>query len=476
MHNIRTYLAWLVILATVGYHISDWGNESPESQIGGIRHLSMEERMLLFQTKIVLGAKDALADYLATAPLEVRTSLEATYKGAIQDIQGQVLNDLPKNLDKEHNRYLLRDKAILSLRLNDFSKAQLLLSSLQSTDRDETEVEVDRILKIVVDEQSAGKVAELTDQDQALLDSELLDFAKLLSVKQVPQGVQLTEDVRLDLKVKAVAFFTGAMIFILLIGLSFVFLIFYTWLFVSGRTSFLFKKSGLPKYVAAETFAIYMLAMTFAPILLQYLIKEGLITNILLANVIFILATMIVLLWPILWGAPLFTVRNSFGVYLGSFKGLIKNLLIAPTFYLGSWLVFFTVLIVYGFMLQYLEVDAAKGAHPIVPLLLSSEDNNTPILIALLATCVAPLIEELMFRGALYSALRNYFSAALAIPVSALLFAAIHPQGVIGLVPLTFIGMMLAFLREWRGSLVAPMLAHACVNAGTLIMVMLLMR
>ena len=54
--------------------------------------------------------------------------------------------------------------------------------------------------------------------------------------------------------------------------------------------------------------------------------------------------------------------------------------------------------------------------------------------------------------------------------LSAALFAAIHPQGIVGFAPLFAIGATLAALREWRGSLIAPMVAHGCVNGVTLIL------
>jgi membrane protease YdiL (CAAX protease family) len=47
------------------------------------------------------------------------------------------------------------------------------------------------------------------------------------------------------------------------------------------------------------------------------------------------------------------------------------------------------------------------------------------------------------------------------------LFAAIHPQGWVGIPVLATIALVLATLREWRGSIVAPVVAHACVNGVT---------
>ena len=59
--------------------------------------------------------------------------------------------------------------------------------------------------------------------------------------------------------------------------------------------------------------------------------------------------------------------------------------------------------------------------------------------------------------------------------IVALLFAAIHPQGWVGVPVLTGIAMSFAFIREWRGSIVAPVVAHALNNgAVTLLLVLIL--
>ena len=109
----------------------------------------------------------------------------------------------------------------------------------------------------------------------------------------------------------------------------------------------------------------------------------------------------------------------------------------------------------------------AEGAHPLAPLLIQSPSVAQIVFMALLAVVIAPITEEIFFRGFLYYWLRSRAGATFSIATSALLFAALHPQGVIG-VPLLFtLGAGFAFLREWRGSLVAPVVAHACVNGVT---------
>ena len=123
-----------------------------------------------------------------------------------------------------------------------------------------------------------------------------------------------------------------------------------------------------------------------------------------------------------------------------------------------------------------LGIDSEQGAHPVVPILTETKESSKIIYIFILAVIVAPLVEEVMFRGALYSWLRARLGIAFSIIISSVVFAAIHPQGAIGLVPLSCIGASLALLREWRGNLVAPIIAHACFNMGTLILVLTIFR
>jgi membrane protease YdiL (CAAX protease family) len=268
----------------------------------------------------------------------------------------------------------------------------------------------------------------------------------------------------------------------LVLGLSgLVFLAVYLFWFFSGRANFQFGPAGAAAPWCLEAFALYLLlyialGKAAAPAM-EWLIARGFEPNRLLVSAGVIVVLPITLLWPIIAGKfSWHEVRSSIGLRIDSAVRVLQDLLIAPTFYLASWTVLAAVLIVYSLVLQWLNVDISQGTHPVVPILLGSSDAQTKIAIIALAVGIAPIVEEIMFRGALYSWLRSRTPAWLAIPISAFIFASVHPQGPVGLVPLTAIGMILAFLREWRGSLVAPMLTHACVNGGTMIVLMMLME
>jgi len=82
----------------------------------------------------------------------------------------------------------------------------------------------------------------------------------------------------------------------------------------------------------------------------------------------------------------------------------------------------------------------------------------------LTVTVAAPLGEELFFRGFAFPALAKDWGVVAAIVVSGALFSALHLDAV-GFLGLMEIGILLAALRWWTGSLWASILAHA-VNNG----------
>ncbi|HEY8417982.1 MAG TPA: CPBP family intramembrane glutamic endopeptidase [Limnochordales bacterium] len=75
---------------------------------------------------------------------------------------------------------------------------------------------------------------------------------------------------------------------------------------------------------------------------------------------------------------------------------------------------------------------------------------------------IAPVSEELFFRGYVHGVLRARLGNGAAY-ASAAAFAAAHAY-VVHFLPLFFIGFLLARLYERTGTLVAPMAAHAVVN------------
>jgi membrane protease YdiL (CAAX protease family) len=85
-------------------------------------------------------------------------------------------------------------------------------------------------------------------------------------------------------------------------------------------------------------------------------------------------------------------------------------------------------------------------------------------LVFLTAAVAAPIVEETMFRGLLYSALRTRMGVAGAAMLSAAIFALVHPTLPGGFLPIWAIGVALALVYERRGSLLPGMVLHGIHN------------
>jgi len=96
------------------------------------------------------------------------------------------------------------------------------------------------------------------------------------------------------------------------------------------------------------------------------------------------------------------------------------------------------------------------------------------IVLGLLAVLVAPVVEELYFRGIVMPVLARRFSFVAAATVSSAYFSSIHGHlfvlsgigawTVFGL--LFLVGVVLACAARWTGSLYAPVAMHAAYNAA----------
>ncbi len=86
------------------------------------------------------------------------------------------------------------------------------------------------------------------------------------------------------------------------------------------------------------------------------------------------------------------------------------------------------------------------------------------------ATVVAPIAEELFFRGVLQTVLLRVFTRRwIAIAVSAVLFGLVHLPQPDSVPALILLAVLLGYAYERTGSLVAPILIHALFNIKNLV-------
>lgn len=95
--------------------------------------------------------------------------------------------------------------------------------------------------------------------------------------------------------------------------------------------------------------------------------------------------------------------------------------------------------------------------------LLIRSDWTVRLVIALFAVVLAPVVEELVFRGILFPALRDVGWPRAAMAVASLGFGLIHGNAA-AFLPLSALGGFLAWLYLRTGNLWAPILAHFLFN------------
>lgn len=181
--------------------------------------------------------------------------------------------------------------------------------------------------------------------------------------------------------------------------------------------------------------------------------------------------------WPVFRGMPFAEWRRRVGFTSG--RGVLREVAAGLYGYLCGLPVLLCALVV-TVILFYLSnlIKAAASGDPTRP----SPQVENPIaeligsagflqlaLFFLLATVWAPIVEEAVFRGALFRHLRARLPLALVAPITAVFFGIMHSYPVLLLLPVMTIGFIFAFIREWRDSLIGPIVAHSLHNATILI-------
>ena len=119
----------------------------------------------------------------------------------------------------------------------------------------------------------------------------------------------------------------------------------------------------------------------------------------------------------------------------------------------------------------------ARNVQPQTPLndVLETTQSFSLILIFLfLAVCIAPLIEEIVFRGYFFHVIKKWLGGKKAVYIIASTFAFLHVGQYWGdwlaIVMVTVLGFTLTILRAWTGTTVASVVAHYVYNGSVTIL------
>jgi len=132
-------------------------------------------------------------------------------------------------------------------------------------------------------------------------------------------------------------------------------------------------------------------------------------------------------------------------------------------YYFSAW----PLIIFWGIIVEYLNIEALKNSNyseEIVNAL-----NNNYLIIFILACIVAPISEEIMFRGFLLKIIKQKYNIRLAIIINSFLFGLIHfnPSAI---VPATILGGALSLIRIKTKSVFASIIIHSMHNLFALIL------
>jgi len=245
-----------------------------------------------------------------------------------------------------------------------------------------------------------------------------------------------------------------------------------------------------PAGVYIETFALWMATFALLSLGLPYLAQYVELGEYrLMASGVFELGTLLVVFWPVLRGVSWKQVREDIGWTRG------RQPVLEPAAGIGcyvmSWPLLIVAILVVA-LLTWLESQVQQqffGGGPSPDDLRSPIEPNHPITLPLargdwsmrlqiffLASFVAPIVEETMFRGVLYRHLRElthrwktFLSVVVSAIVSSFIFAVIHPQGFLAVPVLMALALGFVLAREWRGTLVGGMVAHGLNNGLVLL-------
>ena len=334
--------------------------------------------------------------------------------------------------------------------------------------------------------EDGGGVAVLGEQDRTFLIEQLGWFGQLAVVS--------SDDTSERAAVDAPAIRTCIAIFCAVIGFGggfFIGLVLLIIVIVFASMGRLHHGLGSPHPgdgLLAEAFAVWMILFLGMQMLLGFVLAliPSLEPHALFLVGIIQLLTLAAAAWPVFRGMRWAPVRTAIGLTRGT--GLWREL----GWGFCGWMMMLPLLA--GGVLVMLILMAMTGSgqngtgfettpQPVHPIMLSIADSNTWLIIQVyfVAVIVAPIVEEIVFRGMLYRQLRSAtvsmrvgWSVAVSTLVVSVIFAAIHPQGLVAIPALASLAIGMSLMREWRGSLIGSMTMHAC-NNGIMITMMVLL-
>lgn len=157
-------------------------------------------------------------------------------------------------------------------------------------------------------------------------------------------------------------------------------------------------------------------------------------------------------------------IKISMKQVLGDWKPWPRQILVG----LGAFTANFPLILILAMIVMAITAPLKdvlpQPSHPINEMMGGGAGPYTMFFAGMAAVLLAPILEELAFRGIFFPALARVMSPLAACLIQGFVFAAIHPQGLPAIPMLMVIGVTGAFVAWKEGSLLPAMVMHAAHN------------
>lgn len=143
-------------------------------------------------------------------------------------------------------------------------------------------------------------------------------------------------------------------------------------------------------------------------------------------------------------------------------SSFFKNILSGITAYIFMLPVLLVILI---FSIWILNVFGyTPPPQPVFEIFMEEKKSSVLLFLTVFVSVLGPIVEEVFFRGFMYSAVRKHTGVLAAAFLSGAIFSMLHTN-IVGFLPIMALGVLLAYLYETTGSLVASISVHILHNS-----------
>lgn len=145
-----------------------------------------------------------------------------------------------------------------------------------------------------------------------------------------------------------------------------------------------------------------------------------------------------------------------------NFTYFFNNILSGITAYIFILPVLFIVLLMSIWVLNI--VGYTPPPQPVFDIFIEETRSRVLLFLTLFISIFGPVVEEIFFRGFMYTAVKKHLGIIGAAFLSAAMFSILHTN-VVGFLPIMTLGVLLAYLYETTGSLLASIAVHVIHNS-----------